>query len=130
MLVFMVQALQKPSFAFPVAQFLTKKVSGGMLYPLVWEVLDALELHGLQILAMISDGLSANRKFYHLSSNLTNDIPYMSNPHGSSTTGVEKELYFFCDVPHLMEMTRNCFSISYANSNTRALNVHMHLLFL
>ena len=46
-------------------------------------------------------------------------IPFKTtNPFDSS-----RSIYFFCDVPHLLKTTRNCFSKSFAHSNSRFLKV-------
>ena len=49
MLVLMVRLLQKPSFTFPVAQYPTSSLTGYKLYPIVWDVIEILELNSLQV---------------------------------------------------------------------------------
>ena len=46
MLVFMVRPLLKPSYTFPVAQYPSTALTGEKLYPLVWNVVETLELYG------------------------------------------------------------------------------------
>ncbi len=65
MLVLMIRLLRRPSFTFPVAQYPVSSLSGNKLYPIVWEVIEALELNGLKVMCISCDGLSANRKFFH-----------------------------------------------------------------
>lgn len=43
MLVLMVRLLRRPSFAFPVAQYPTSSLSGEKLYPILWDVIEALD---------------------------------------------------------------------------------------
>ena len=49
MLVYMVRLLRRPSFNFPVAQHPTSSLSGDKLYPITWDVVEALELSDLQV---------------------------------------------------------------------------------
>ena len=49
MLVYMVRLLRRPSFSFPVAQYPTSSLSGDKLYPMTWDVIEALELSDLQV---------------------------------------------------------------------------------
>ena len=37
-----------------------------------------------------------------------------------------RNVYYFCDVPHLLKTARNCFSNSLGHSYSRKLKVHMH----
>ena len=67
MSVMMVWPILKPSFTFPVAQYPTTALSGEKLNPIVWDVIKALELNGIQIHAVSCDGLSTNQKFFQIS---------------------------------------------------------------
>jgi len=121
MLVVMVRLLQKPSFTFPAAQYPTSSLSGAKIYPIVWDVVEALELNEIQVLSITCDGLSANRKFFLVGRDpaIQCGIPYKtSNPFDTS-----RNIYYFCDVPHLLKTTRNCFSNSFAHSKSRKLKV-------
>lgn len=64
MLVFMVRGLFS-ALKFPYAQFPTTSLSGGTLYPLVWECIAHLEMLGFKVLALTADGASSNRKFFN-----------------------------------------------------------------
>ena len=66
MLVFMIRPIFKPSLSFLVALYPSSNRSGEELYPVVMEVVEALELWALPVLAITSDGASPNRKFYKL----------------------------------------------------------------
>ena len=63
MLVFMVQGLFI-RLKFPYAQFLCKTLSGGVLSPVLWDLVRNLELIGLRVVALTGDGVSSNRKFF------------------------------------------------------------------
>ena len=65
-LVLMIWAIFKPSFSFLVAMYPSGALTGENLYPVVWEVIKALELHSIPILSLTSDGNSPNQRFYHL----------------------------------------------------------------
>ena len=61
------------------------------------------------------DGASPNRKFYKMhgkSGELTYKTP---NPFHE-----DLDIYFICDVPHLLKTTRNCWSNSLAIKYSRA----------
>lgn len=122
MFVLMVRCIMKPSFAFPIAQYPTSSLSGAKLYPLVWDVIELLELNQFHVVFVSCDGLSANRKFFRISKGIEKElkIPYKSkNPYGS-----DRQIYFFCDTPHLLKTARNCFANSFAHSHSRMLKVN------
>ena len=121
MLVIMARQLRKPSFTFPIAQYPTASVSGSQLYPMVWDVIDALEMNGLKVSSVTCDGLSANRAFFKIGRDpsVKAKVPYMTtNPYDMA-----RKLYYFCDAPHLIKTARNCFSNSFAHCKTRNLKV-------
>lgn len=122
MLVLMVRLLRRPSFTFPVAQYPTSSLSGHKLYPITWDVIEALEINDLQVMSISCDGLSANRKFFRIGMDTTikSKVPYKTtNPFDTT-----RNIYYFCDVPHLLKTTRNCFSNSFAHSRSRKLKVY------
>ena len=41
-------------------------ISADLIFPLVWEAVQKLEAAGFKVVAITSDGASANRKFYHM----------------------------------------------------------------
>ena len=122
MLVMMVRPIFKPSFTFPVAQYPTTHLSGEKLYPIVWDVIEALEFNDIQVCSVSCDGLSANRKFFRISKDPDDklSVPFKTtNPFDRS-----RSIYFFCDVPHLLKTARNCFSNSFSHKNSRHLQVY------
>ena len=123
MLVIMARAIFKPSFTFPIAQYPTSSLTAEELYPLVWNVVEALELNEIDVTFITCDGLSANRKFFHISKDKEESLrfPYKTtNPYAQ-----DKCLYFFCDVPHLLKTARNCLSNSFSHSCSRRLKVRV-----
>ncbi len=120
-LVLMVRLLRRPSFTFPVAQYPTSHLSGARLYPILWDVIEALEINNLKVMSIACHGLSANRNLFRIGMDiaLKRTIPYKTtNPFDSS-----RNIYYFCDVPHLLKTSRNCFSNSIAHSFSRKLKV-------
>ena len=118
-LVFMLRHISKPSTYFPVAMYPSACLSGEKLYPVVFEVVEALELHGFPIISITSDGNSPNRKFYRMCSLDTPPPTYKTpNPYAMAKS---RDIYFFCDPPHLLKTTRNNFANSYSHANTRRL---------
>ena len=78
-LVFMVRHISKPFMPFPVAMYSSASVSGAKLYPVVFEVVEALELHGFSVVSITSDGNSPNCKFYQMCG-LDNSSPTYRTP--------------------------------------------------
>ena len=58
-LVYMVRLLRRPSFSFPVAQYPTSSLSGAKLYPMTWDVVEALELSDLQVVTSFPGNTSS-----------------------------------------------------------------------
>ena len=111
MLTFMIRPIFRPSLSFMVASYASLCLSGEKLYAPVWEVIEALEFSGLPVVSLTSDGASPNRRFYKLCK-ITDKTHKTRNPYA------DRDLYFFCDPPHLLKTARNCLSNSGAHSNT------------
>ena len=76
MLAFMIRPVQRPSLGFIVATFPTSD-SGSQLFPVIWEVIEALELSSFPIFAVVADGASPNRQFFKLCSKKgKGNVPY------------------------------------------------------
>jgi hypothetical protein len=94
MLVLMARLLHRPSFTFPIAQYATCSLSGAKLYPIAWDVLEALEMNGLKVVSISCDGLSANRKFFQIgrdAKHSTPRVPYKTtNPFDRA-----RNIYYF-----------------------------------
>lgn len=88
---FMVRHILKPSTFFPVAMFPCTSLSGEKLYPMVYDVVEALELEGFPVVSITSDGNSPNRRFYRIC-RLSKERPThkTSNPFGGC-----RDIYFF-----------------------------------
>ena len=65
MLVLFVKGLFS-SLEFAYAQFPCSDLTGPQMYDLVWEAVARLELCGFKVLALVCDGLAANRKLFWL----------------------------------------------------------------
>ena len=78
MLVLFVKGLFS-KLAFPYAQFASTDLSVELKYDPVWEAVVRLELCNFKALALVCDGLAANRKFLRLHNpDLgSNDIVYI-----------------------------------------------------
>ena len=116
MLTFMIRSIFRPSLSFMIASYASLCLSGEKLYAPAWEVVEALEFSGLPVVSLTSDGASPNRRFYKLC-NIQNKTYKTRNPFA------DRDLYFFCDPPHLLKTARNCLSNSGAHSHTRNLMV-------
>ena len=116
MLVFMVRGICS-ALKFPYAQFPVKTASGDTLHPIVWKCVERLEMLGLKVLAMVSDGASCNRKFYGMHKKGTGISHKIANVYADE----ERPIFLISDVPHLLKTARNSWANSHAHSNTRHL---------
>ena len=99
MLMFMVRGLFS-SLKFPYAQFSTNNLTGDLIFPIFWKVVERLELLGLVV---VCDGAAPNRKFFKLYGDKS--TYKINNPYADS----ERHIYFISDVSHLIKTVRNCF---------------------
>ena len=116
MLVVMVRGVTS-DLKFPLAGFSTQSITADFLYPIIWKAVRILETSKakLRVLFITCDGASANRRFFKLHGNINQFINCTPNPYAHD----ERNIYFISDAPHLLKTTRNCFSNSYGNKNTR-----------
>ncbi|XP_033114326.1 uncharacterized protein LOC117114745 [Anneissia japonica] len=97
----------------------TKGASSDELFSCLWEAVEYVETAGFRVRAFISDGASPNRKFYRLHSTPgSTSITYVTHNEIDPT----RNIYFICDVSHLMKTTRNNFE----NSNYHYKTRHLH----
>ncbi|XP_033631329.1 uncharacterized protein LOC117293214 [Asterias rubens] len=104
------------SLRSPIGYYPSLGISSHQLYPCIWEAINLLEAVGFIVRSLASDGASANRKFYRIHG------PRNSFTHSVSHPAAERDLFFFCDAPHLMKTTRNNWENSGFNNMTR--NLH------
>ncbi|XP_065891694.1 uncharacterized protein [Dysidea avara] len=97
----------------PIAQFPTAGVSADDLVYMTWKAVQMLSLVGLEVICMVADGASSNRKFFACHSIekykkmcITYKAPNLTLP--------GQFVYFMVDVLHLMKTTRNAWSNSQA----------------
>ncbi|SMN01866.1 hypothetical protein SPONN_135 [uncultured Candidatus Thioglobus sp.] len=115
LLVFMVRGLFS-HLTFPYMHFGSRGVTGAILYPIVWEVIEQLESIGLKVMCITSDGASPNRKFFKLN-NRGKFAHKTTNPFASDN----REIFFISDPPHLVKTVRNCWSHSAADGTRHML---------
>jgi len=108
MLVLMVRGLFN-NLQFPYAQFPCCDLSGEQMYDPFWEAVGRLERCGLRVMALICDGLAANRKLFRLHdpSAHVGDVYKVKNPYC-----LDRHVFFMSDPPHLMKTVRNAWSSS------------------
>ena len=107
MLVLFVKGLLS-KLAFPYAQFASTDLSGELMYDPVWEAVGQLELCSFKVLALVCDGLAANRKLFRLHNpDLGSDDILYKIPNPYSDDG--RELFFISDPPHLIKTVRNAW---------------------
>ena len=120
-LVFMVRGLFS-LLEFPYDQFPTSSLSGGILYPLVWECIAHLEMIGFKVLTVTADGTSPNRKFVKLNSNGLKAI-FTNKTTNIYSQESSRPLFFFSDIPHLIKTVRNNWANSGSHTYTQDLEV-------
>ena len=108
------------SFHAAVGYYPTTGVTSNQLYLCLYEAVLFLETAGFKVRALVSDGASPNRKFYrlHEKDNSTGISFKTTNPFAP-----ERDMYFICDVPHLMKTTRNNWENSGWHNKTKMLCV-------
>lgn len=120
MLMFMVRGIFT-TLEFPYVCIPTRDTTGEELFPIMWEAVKNIEECGLKVIAITADGASPNRKFFQMHKKVgqkPGEVVYKTpNPYSSDN----RDIYFMPDVPHLIKTTRNCWSNSFAHSNSRAL---------
>lgn len=92
-------------------------------------MIEALDLYEVPVVSLTSDGAKPNRRFYKLCQKPQSgcvDVPYKTpDPYREN-----EDIYFFCDAPHLLKTARNCFSNSYAHSNSLKMEVYVNTTFV
>lgn len=89
---------------FPFAQFPCTALSGHQMLEPFWCAVCRLERCGFRVLALICDGLSANRRLFKLHTSKKEALFHkIVNPHAAD----RRYIFFFSDPPHLMKTTRN-----------------------
>ena len=108
----------------PVAYFPSRTANSHELSAVLWEGVETLESMGFKVRAFVSDGASANRKFYrsHATADQSSPCYYTTN-----RCRPDQKIYFICDVPHLLKTTRNNWENSGWNLKSRDLHVS-HLI--
>ena len=101
MMVFMVRGVFC-DISFPFAQFPMSSAQAHDVFPLLWQVIDRLELNDIHVLGVTADGVSVNRKVFqmHGSSPRTHKCINLYSSEG-------RYIYFFSDPPHLLKTIRN-----------------------
>ena len=99
---------------------------GHQIFPVAWKVVEALDAYKITVVSLTSDGAKPNRRFYRLCqlTSSAKKMPYKCvNPYNS-----DFDLFFYCDAPHLLKTTRNCFSNSFAHLQSRKMQVSKHTI--
>ena len=78
----------------------------------------------LSVVAVTADGASHNRHFFHLCC-FSEDGKKSPIPFVTKNPFAERDVYLFCDPPHLIKTARNCFSNSFAYKMSQELKVEV-----
>ena len=92
-----------------IANFFTGNVHSFHLMPLFWRTVAVLEVSfDLHVCAVVNDGASPNRKFFHLHSKLAKDVDCDGVYKTPNIFAPSWFVVFFADSPHLMKTAHNC----------------------
>ena len=84
-------------------------VSSNCLIYIVWRAIRLLQIAGLQVVCVVADGASANRRFFSLHSineYKKSGVIYLA-PNVCHASG--DKVYFVADPPHLLKTIRNAW---------------------
>jgi len=76
-------------------------------------------MYEIPVTSLTSDGARQNRFYRLCQDHGKGKLPYKC----TNSYHKDKELFFFCDVPHLLKTARNCFSNSFSHSKSRKMQV-------
>ena len=115
--VFLARGIRNKNVSFVAATYFTRSASSTDLFYMLWEVIASMELCGLRVRILVSDGASSNRllaKLHQADSSTTEEVFRTPNRFAAG-----RWLYFASDAPHLVKTTRNCVEMSGGHLNTR-----------
>jgi len=120
MLTYMVRRVAGSADAAVVACYSCAALNKEQHKSRTWDVIGELELAGLQVIALVGDGSSANAAFFDSHPSL---FPTESGVVYATLNIFTKDrpLFFISDPPHLLKTSRNCLYNSGTNKNTRLL---------
>ena len=95
------------------------------VYPPAWETIEALDMYDIAVESLTSDGAKLDWQFYQVCQKPgSKGVPKKcSNPFRE-----DKEVFFICDVPHLLKNTCNCFSNSFLHNKSRMMQMCVFML--
>ena len=114
-------------FKFQLSHYPTTNTTAGEIFPIVWEIVEHLELRGFKVLAITCDGASINRRLFKMHRPEGAPSDYLTYSTTNPFALDERPLFFIADAPHLLKTTRNCWSNSYSHKMSRKLWVSMCL---
>ena len=91
---------------FLYAHFGTDGITADTLYLIVWEAVRPLEIDGVKVICVTTDGDSSNRKFFRMHNHLGLPVLYKTK-NVFATDGCW--LFFITDPLHLMKTVCNCW---------------------
>lgn len=118
LMVFMVRGLAN-NVNLPFMYFPCTGYNSPQLWGSVWTATQSLEELGLKVRAWVCDGATANRRFFkaHDRGNKFEGIQFSC----LNRCNMTRQIFFICDVPHLLKTTRNNLENSYSNLKSRTL---------
>ena len=121
---FMARGLLK-RLSYPVDYFSSRGFTSDQLFPVTRRAIRVLEAIGLEVVAVVCDGATPNRKFFRthaikngLSMSEEGVVYWVTNRYDLS-----RKIFFFIDPPHLIKTIRNNFVNSGGHNYKRNLMV-------
>ena len=90
--------------------------------PMAWVAIEALEMYDIPVVSLTSDGaklIAASTTHVKNSGKESLKLFVTKKPMDSE----RMKMYFFCDAPHLLKISRNCFSNSFSPSQSKMMQV-------
>ena len=112
MFVLMVRGLFS-ELKFAYAQFPCNELSGDEMYEPLWDAVGRLERCGVWVMALVCDGLAANKRLFRLYLPDTPASMAYKVPNLYAADG--RHLFFLSDPPHLLKIVQNAWSSTKRN---------------
>lgn len=123
-LAFMARGLLK-RFQYPIGYFSSRGFTSDQLFPVAWRAIRILESIGLEVVSVVCDGASPNRRFFKLhaldeglNTSIDGVVYWVPNRYDPS-----RKVFFISDPPHLIKTLRNNLENSHSHNHTKNLMV-------
>ena len=120
MLTYMAKGISSSSKGI-VACYPTASLTRDYLHSRTWDVIEACELADVKIIVIVGDGHGTNHAFFNMHTPLHPALPSGVVYQTLNVFAVDRPIFFFTDLPHVLKTIRNCFANSGAHRRSRML---------